>query len=964
MATNDKKISKIVSKQFPEFVRSRHPELLTFIEKYYTLMESAVLTLSNRQEVDQIQLETAETSFLQLNATDEFKSNTGDYIIDEQSIYGDFISGEIITGATSGQTATILVEDSNNSKLYITANTKFVIGETITGATSGASATIGNYRGNPVENINQLLEYVDVDQTLDNFFLEFRNQLLNAIPNNLVAGLDKRKFTKNIIDLYQKKGTTEGHKTFFRALLDENAEIYYPTIDLLRVSDGNWKKRKLIKVTLKSPTDADTANLLNQTITQTEIVGNDFVNTATAIVNQVDKETINGVVVSTLYLEDDSIIGNFRFSNDDDVLLEDGDSILLETGDKIDQETEIFLTGVDKTDPEVLIQCVIRPSIDQVTITNRGAYYVPLDTISFSNEGSGIRATLQIDDVSSAGITKINVEDGGSGYAVNDPIAVTNTGTGGTDLAAVVSVVNGGFTLEGEDEFQLLDEDGGIVVMEDETNSNLGDITDIKITNQGGGYEKLPIVTVTSSGGSGADIFASNPEIGKLLKVNVLNHGYNYQAVPDVNLHSHLQIKNVSSSFTVGETVTSTTTNNIVAETFEQITHTFLTESSRSAEYRLEDDNGSIQLEDATYDYTGVEEKLLIDDIPREENVIRKNIKGTLYSDEILTEDGFRIVLDDVQEIPQVTNIVDETNGDNFLLEQQTTSTATVAKFNGDDQLLELVDIDNAFSLNETITGSSSGSTATIVSDDSGSATATIGTVVTDSGVYINVDGHVSENSKKIQDSDYYQDFSYVVKVGEAIQSWRDDLKRSMHPAGFKVFGEVSIASQVNAKMKTGFTLSSGVTETDEIVELFELIFSEKIGRRLGTIDDGTSLRSTPSLGIEGSASFGTTRDVTLKREYKVIMNSDRERQVQSVNVTRGFVYAGPRYSNINRFASTAFDTTASDSGITLDVLNNIKIRGTGKTPPNENTPTFADFTSDLRTNFTLPTEITTTTSP
>lgn len=971
MATNDKKISNLVGRQLPEFVQSQSPALLEFVEKYYTLMESAEITLTNIGAVDQILLETADVSYLQLNATDEFNSNSGDYIIDETSAKGEFQNGEIITGSTTGQTSTILIEDVDNSKLYVTANTKFQTGETITGSVSGATATIGKYRGNPIENITQLLDYIDVNDTLYDFFLEFKKTFLNTIPDNLSTSVNKRNLVNYINQLYQKKGTTDGHKTFFRLLLNQNSEIYYPTVDLIRVSDGKWKKRKLIKVTLSSPVDADTANLLNQTITQTEIVGNSYVNTATAVVNGVDKEVIDGLEVTTLFLEDDSIVGDFRYYNEEEeILLEDGDAILLETGDKINQETntsqgtEIFLTGVDKTDPEVTIKCVIRPSIDQVTINSRGAYYVPQDTINFTNEGSGKRATLQIDDVTSAGISEIRIEDGGSGYVIGDTVSVTNTGTGGTGLTAEVRVVNGGFTLEGETNYQLLDEDEGILVMEGATNSNLGDITDIKITNEGGGYEKLPALSVTSTLGSGADIFPVSTGIGQLLKVNVLNHGYNYQTIPTVNVHSHLQIENVSASFTTGETVTSTTTDSFILEPFEQITHTFLTETSRSAEYRLEDNTGGIQLEDATYDYTGVEEKLLRDDIPREENVKRKNIKGTLYSDEIMTEDGYRIVLDDVQEIQQMTSLADETDNDNILLEQQTTTTAIVELFNGDSQLLEMTDVTGAFQLGETITGSSSGSTATIVNDDTGSVSVTIGAIVTDSGQYTNVDSHLSENSKKIQDSDYWQDYSYVVKVGESIQTWRDDLKRSTHPSGFKLFGEVAIASRINAKMKTGFTLSSGVTEPDEVVELFELIFSEKIGRRLGTVDDGTSLRSTPSLGIEGSASFGTTRDVTLKREYKVIMNSDRERQVQSVNVTRGFVYAGPRYSNINRFASTSFDTTASDSGITLDVLNNIKIRGTGKTPPNESTPTFADFNSDLRTNFTLPTEITTTTSP
>ena len=48
---------------------------------------------------------------------------------------------------------------------------------------------------------------------------------------------------------------------------------------------------------------------------------------------------------------------------------------------------------------------------------------------------------------------------------------------------------------------------------------------------------------------------------------------------------------------------------------------------------------------------------------------------------------------------------------------------------------------------------------------------------------------------------------------------------------------------------------------------------------------------------------------------------------------------------------------STSPLSITIATLNNIKIRGTGKTPPNEETPTFATFQSGLRTNFAIPTD-------
>ena len=44
-------------------------------------------------------------------------------------------------------------------------------------------------------------------------------------------------------------------------------------------------------------------------------------------------------------------------------------------------------------------------------------------------------------------------------------------------------------------------------------------------------------------------------------------------------------------------------------------------------------------------------------------------------------------------------------------------------------------------------------------------------------GNFIGSKGFVSEDTMRIQDSYYYQDFSYVVKIGESINEWRDSIR-------------------------------------------------------------------------------------------------------------------------------------------------------------------------------------------
>lgn len=63
-----------------------------------------------------------------------------------------------------------------------------------------------------------------------------------------------------------------------------------------------------------------------------------------------------------------------------------------------------------------------------------------------------------------------------------------------------------------------------------------------------------------------------------------------------------------------------------------------------------------------------------------------------------------------------------------------------------------------------------------------------IGTIIKYPGYFLNDDGKLSD-AKYIQDSDYYQQFSYVLKVSESIDRYRSLVQDIIHPAGLKMFG-------------------------------------------------------------------------------------------------------------------------------------------------------------------------------
>jgi hypothetical protein len=321
------------------------------------------------------------------------------------------------------------------------------------------------------------------------------------------------------------------------------------------------------------------------------------------------------------------------------------------------------------------------------------------------------------------------------------------------------------------------------------------------------------------------------------------------------------------------------------------------------------------------------------------------------------------------------------TNGDT-VTGGNSSATGLVSGWDSSRNILKLKEVSGTFQANETITSVSA--SAVLKNIDVASISLDVTAVVDTDGKFLNEKGHISETTMKVQDSLYYQDFSYVLKVGNSINSWRDAFKKTMHTSGFYFTGQVNLESRLDLKNRIAQAVNTGVDGTP-IKQMLSLLFSSMFGRKLGTIDDSSSLRSNPQQDV---SSYGTnTRAVTLRREpIGVKLNLRLRRKVgtgilpdlNSINISQGFAYCGPSFGSINKYANTAYGVTGNRSGgingttgITFAVLNDLKITGTRSsldgTPallktitnnagggPNED-----DFARMLKTNFTFPADIT-----
>ena len=928
--TNKKKLSNLVKRQLPEFVLSEHPKFAEFIKSYYLFLESAEIQLSSFTSVDNILLEGegAASNFVLLDRTNAFSLDAGDKLVDEQlSFSGTLQKSEIITGATSGATATILAEDFANSRYTISANNAFITGETVTGTTSGATAIVGKYRANPVENIQQLLNYSDPDHTIEDFLSQMKEEFLKTIPTDTHSSLNTRKLIKNIKSLYRAKGTDKAHKAFFRMLFNEPSEVYKPNEDMLRVSDGKFSTNTFLRCT---QTAAQSINnpifLIGQQIKQSNNPADDEINEATAIVENVTKFREGAVEIIEIEINDETTVGTFV--NDE------------------------IIEGANFNDPNEIIKLSISQAVSSTTITNPGATLTVGDEATVSG-GAGAGARIQVQDITGAGVDEVIVNAAGTGYQEGD-VLTFSSGT----AEAKVAVVNGGFAPE----------TGSVAVhceLETET-----------ITGSGSG--DILLEDAIDSGAGGKLLDSASQEVENEIRFELENEvGHLLSEEDDSQVSDTFFILNQDSQPNIPYFMEDD--DHIVLEEFTQndglhigdkIVQENSTGSGDITDIRMISSGGGytalptatisgdrfISLEDSTSSVVAPFSRIELETGGRLLSDIAFDGASTTvipYGDDIgkatslnIIEHGIDFTSAPTLAFPKYA-ILKTVSGaiteDETFTSNVSGATGTVIDFTA--PLLKYTATTSVLEEDDTVTFSG-GTTAIVVKSNNLTATTSINTRIQTAGKYIAEDGHLSELTKKIQDSLYYQDFSYVIKVSESITKWRDAIKKATHPTGFYVTGEVNIATQLDVQVKrpVGATLSQGLfsgTEDSPIYMRLNTLFSTFFGRRTGVglkfmsnnvqLDGKTLLSSAVAragIPVNVSDDFddpntNTEKELNLHPET-TIETEQRSRnsfyslnsyKVRNVDVSNGFAYAGPRQRNLR----APFSRYAHNNGILLE---------------------------------------------
>jgi hypothetical protein len=110
--------------------------------------------------------------------------------------------------------------------------------------------TDGNsQKNNLTEKLKDLRNISDIDFSLEDFEEQFFNTFISYLPKETVVSKDF--LIKNILPLYQSKGTEKSFQLLFRLLFGEEIQIQYPSDNILRASDGKWLIENIVRTELE-----------------------------------------------------------------------------------------------------------------------------------------------------------------------------------------------------------------------------------------------------------------------------------------------------------------------------------------------------------------------------------------------------------------------------------------------------------------------------------------------------------------------------------------------------------------------------------------------------------------------------------------------------------------------------------------------------------------------------------------
>ncbi len=559
------------------------------------------------------------------------------------------------------------------------------------------SATLNT--GNVVERTKNLLTYIDIDSSIDDFIQKYYNEFLSLLTTDVLV--DKVLLLKHAKDFYRSKGSEKSLKFLLRIINGLDSEIIYPKRYILKLSDSTWYIQKTLRITNFEIDGVPTTNLLDyQNIVGTSIKGN--TSNSTAIVERIDRFFENGSKVDEITLN--NIKGNFS------------------------QGEQIFSNYIDiNSNLRNITANIISGIITFITITNSGYNYKIGDVLEIIPKDQGHGANAIVSSVTVGNITSIAIKNSGAGFLANDNFLIT--GGGGTGANAYVSSVN-------TDEYYHPNSYNIIIdLISYEANTPINNTV----------YSNLNISNANTTLDQAFHNMVYGPT-GPMNTIVLVSGGVGYSAPPSFNVIANTRIKEIGIlgkmkinqgglNYSIGDIIRFSANNGFGA----------------NAAVTNVDSNGTITKINFTPNAGFL-------------------IGGMGYSQ---------------TDLPKATvNSVNGTGASisvNAVLGSGDSVSLGVSNI-GSIQAITILSGGQDYTIAPTISLSNTGS-------GTAQAEATIITgIYTYPGRYLDDTGHLS-SYYFLQNEDYYQNYSYVIRIQDSLNKYRKALRDILHPAGLKLFG-------------------------------------------------------------------------------------------------------------------------------------------------------------------------------
>ena len=791
---------------------------LLFIKAYYEWMQSTTLSLANKT--------------------------------------GTFVVGETIVGATSGAIGSIKEVKTNSIIIAPTSRTVFAYAESITGQTSGAIATISIIKDNVGRASGNILNYKNVETSIDKYVDYLREELYPSIPLSYYG--DKKLIAQYFKDFYESKSNEQSYRFLFKLLYNEDIDFYYPGEDILRVSDGNFEKTQIIR-TLPAGTGtlSDVFLFLNKTIRG---------QTSGVLANVVDikKFFIGSLEVAEMTLK----LVSGTFAAGENIVDIDNDNLT----------TTIY--GI----------------VSGITVIDGGSGYQVDDIITIS--GTGSEAQAKVSSIKESPISALKVNTVGHGYQLNTEATINNSGTGGTGFIFKVSELANTYT-----------------VTSGANTYTVGEISRLSVINRGEGYFKKPSITLQDTTIASLGLLSNN-------LITISNAGTNY------GVGNTLIFTGGAGANAAGQ----------IASVVETTTFDLLFE-----------DGFQMKADGSYYDIIKNEDWLVKGPIKRIEltNFGTGYTSANLPSITISTTTGASANL-------VATNIQGKSANVSVDTSNNITGIGSIRS----------VEITN-FGINYTTANAS----ASAVGDGNANVAVTISGLGIKEGVLLNDDGKI--DYKIIQDSYYYQDFSYVIRSGLVFSVYKDTLKSIIHPAGLQTFGEILIKSVLDVTPIISSTISSLASVNEYIVDILSAFnISSDIAQSKytmimpSTADTSSSLLESrevqvhiePSV-LQAESTFDRTLEILTKDEFDLSHDISKQYilRIPSIDffayeTTYGDLIIGDYADTpISTFSAFSFDSFfTSDPNVSSTFTRYVPFTGTISSSANTITGTGTNFVTEF----------------